>query len=363
MSRVKNELSPRERVQMALDLREPDRTPVDFWAVPEVWTRLQAHFGGVSEDEVLRRLRVDVRWVKPDYVGPERTLDDGTEVDAFGAWRKTVEHEFGSYNEYAGYPLADAESAEDVHAWDWSQTAYWDVSRLPDELARLDADQPYFTCYDVGGIFERSWGLRGLDRFLMDLVEQPEVACAIMDEMTDLYIANVTRVLAAGGGRIDMVYTWDDVAHQRGLMMSPRMWRRYIVPRHQRLNAAIRAADPHVKLMYHSCGAIFPLIPALIDELGIDVLNPLQPQAKGMDPARLKAQFGDRIAFHGGVDLQQTLPHGTPAEVQAEARHLIETLAPGGGYVLAAAHYLQNDIPTENILAMYETDRSIPQEA
>jgi uroporphyrinogen decarboxylase len=140
------------------------------------------------------------------------------------------------------------------------------------------------------------------------------------------------------------------------------MWRRYIVPRHQRLNAAIRAADPRVKLMYHSCGAIFPLIPDLIDELGIDVLNPLQPQAKGMDPARLKAQFGDRIAFHGGVDLQQTLPHGTPAEVQAEARHLIETLAPGG-YVLAAAHYLQNDIPTENILAMYETDRSIPQEA
>jgi uroporphyrinogen decarboxylase len=143
-------------------------------------------------------------------------------------------------------------------------------------------------------------------------------------------------------------------------MMSPSMWRTYIVPRHQRLNSAIRAADPNVKIMYHSCGAIFPMIGALIEELGIDVLNPLQPRAAGMDAARIKAAFGDRIAFHGGVDLQHTLPHGSPAEVEAEVRYLIETLGPGGGYVLSAAHYIQNDVPTENILALYQTDRSIP---
>ncbi|MBN1261583.1 MAG: hypothetical protein JXB35_12975 [Anaerolineae bacterium] len=352
-------LAPRERVRMALERREPDRVPVDLWAVPEVWTRLTREFGGISQEAVLKRLRVDVRWVRPTYVGPERTRPGGVEVDAFGAWRKVVFHDFGSYNEYAGYPLAEAQTAADVHAWDWSRTEYWDVGNLPGDLARLNEDDDYFICYDVGGIFERSWGLRGLDRFLIDLVEQPDIACAIMDRMTDLYIANVTRVLEAGGGRINMAYTWDDVAHQHGLMISPRMWRKFMAPRHQRLNAAIRAADPHVKIMYHSCGAIAPLIPSLLDDLGIDVLNPLQPQARGMDPARLKADFGDRLAFHGGVDLQYTLPHGNPDEVRAEVRRLIDTLGVGGGYVLAAAHYIQNDVPTQNILAMYGVDRRV----
>jgi len=350
-------MSPRERVRTALSHREPDRVPVDLWAVPEVWQRLQHYFGDVSRAEVLRRLHVDVRWVIPDYVGPERTSPDGFRVDHFGAWRQEVQHSFGTYAEYAGYPLADAETASDVHMWDWSRTEYWDMNSVQSQLDQLGAEDEYFVCYDVGGIFERSWGLRGLDRFLIDLAWEPEVACAIMDRMTDLYIANVTRLLEAGAGRIDMVYTWDDIAHQQGLFMSPAMWREYILPRHKRLNAAIRAFD--VKLMYHSCGAIYPLIPDLIRELGIDVLNPLQPRAKGMDLPRIKTEFGKQVAFHGGVDLQRILPHGSPTEVRAEVRHLCSVLGRGGGYILSAAHYIQNDVPTENIIAMYRTPREV----
>ena len=120
----------------------------------------------------------------------------------------------------------------------------------------------------------------------------PEVPCAIMDHMTDLYIDNVSRVLKAAAGRMDMVYTWDDIAHQRGLIMSPAMWRKHIVPRHQRLNIVIRAFD--VRLMYHSCGAIYPLIGDLIRDLGIDVLQSLQPRADDMDMRRIKGEFGDR---------------------------------------------------------------------
>ena len=349
------QMSPRERVYMALDHREPDRVPCDLWAVPEVRERLQSHFGYVSWEHVLQRLQVDVRWIAPDYVGPERSLPGGIRVGPYGSWRKTQVHGFGSYEEYAGYPLAEATTAEDVHAWDWSRTGFWDVSAIPAQLAEVDAEGDYFVCYDLGGIFERSWGLRGLEQFLLDLVQNPEVPCAIMDRMTDLYVDNVTRVLKAGGGRIDMVYTWDDMAHQHGLIMSPQMWHKHIVPRHQRLNIAIRAFD--VRLMYHSCGSIYPLIHALIRDLGIDVLQSLQPRAKDMDMQLIKREFGDQVAFHGGVDIQETLPHGSPDEVRSEVRARCSVLGHGGGYILSAAHYIQNDTPTENILAMYTTPR------
>ena len=284
-------------------------------------------------------------------------MPGGITVGEYGSWRKEVQHEFGSYSEYAGFPLADAKTAADVDAWDWSRTAYWDMEGVKAQLAQFDAEDTYFICYDLGGIFERSWGLLGMERFLMDLVINPDVPHAIMTHMTDLYIDNVTRLLEAGEGRVDMVYTWDDVAHQHGLLLSPKMWREHIMPHHQRLNAAIRRFD--VKLMYHSCGAIFPLIPALIEDLGIDVLNPLQPQAKGMDPQRIKDVFGDQIAFHGGIDLQYLLPHGTPEEVQAEVRRRCNILGKGGGYVLAPAHYIQNDVPMDNILALYSASREV----
>jgi uroporphyrinogen decarboxylase len=351
------ELSPRERVRTALAHRQPDRVPVDLWAVPEVQERLRTYFSAGSWDDVLRRLDVDARWVTPDYVAEQRTLPGGITVGAYGSWRRTQRHGFGSYEEYAGYPLAEARTADDVHAWDWPRTEHWDVSNIPGRLAQLRSQGDYFICYDLGGIFERSWGLLGLERFLMDLVENPEVPCAIMDHMTDLYIANVTRVLQAAQGRIDMVYTWDDIAHQRSLLMSREMWHKYIVPRHQRLNIVIRAFD--VKLMYHSCGAIYPLVGDLIRDLGIDVLQSLQPQADGMDMARLKDEFGHRLSFHGGVDIQHTLPHGTPEDVSAEVSQRMEVLGRGGGYILSAAHYIQNDTPTENILAMYRTPREV----
>ncbi len=349
-------LTPRTRVIIALEHKQPDRVPCDLWAVPEVRQRLTEHFGAPWE-EVLQRLEVDVRWVVPEYVGPHRTLPNGISVGPYGSYRKTQVHGYGSYEEYAGYPLAEAETAEDVHDWDWSRTEYWDVGVIPKQLKALDAAGDYFVCYDLGGIFERSWGLRGLERFLVDLMQNPAVPCAIMDRMTDLYIDNVTRVLKAGQGRIDMVYTWDDLAHQQGLIMSPKMWRKYIVPRHQRLNVAIRAFD--VRIMYHSCGAIYPLIGSLIRDLGIDVLQSLQPRAKNMDLRKIKAEFGDVVSFHGGVDIQQTLPHGTPEEVRAEVRDRCTVLGRGGGYILSAAHFIQNDTPTENILAMYTAPRVV----
>jgi uroporphyrinogen decarboxylase len=160
-----------------------------------------------------------------------------------------------------------------------------------------------------------------------------------------------------------MVYTYDDVATQNGLLISPRMWRKYILPRHQRLNKAIRAARYPVKIMYHSCGAVAPLVGAFVEEMDIDVLNPLQPRAAGMDMERIKAEFGDRLAFHGGVDIQHTLPKGTPGQVQAEVMERCRILGRGGGYICTSAHYIQADTPLENIVAMYTAPRELGPEA
>ena len=371
-------ISPWERVEMALAHRQPDRVPFDFWAVPEIWEKLRIALG-VEEQEassldeaspsdeaspgsevVLRLLGVDCRMVTPRYVGGKaRDLPDGSYIDAWGTHRRQVANEFGAYDEYASHPLAQAETVADVLDWDWASPDDWDVSGVREQCERLNAGTRYHLRYEVGGIFEWAWALRGFERFLVDLVEEPEVVCAIMDRFTDIYIENTLRVIDAAGGLLDMVYTYDDVGTQGGLLMSPRMWRKYILPRHQRLNEAIRAARYPVKIMYHSCGAVFPLIGPFIEEMGIDVLNPLQPRAAGMDMARIKADFGARLSFHGGVDIQHTLPHGTPGDVQSEVRDRCELLGRDGGYICTSAHYIQADTPVENIVAMYSARREL----
>jgi uroporphyrinogen decarboxylase len=357
-------LSPWQRVETSLAHREPDRVPFDFWAVPEVWDRLREALAlaadGTDDDTLLRLLGVDCRMVTTRYVGTRaRQLPDGTLIDAWGTHRRRVSNVFGTYEEYASHPLAGAGTVSDVLSWDWPSADDWDVSCVRTQCERLNADVKHHLRYEVGGIFEWSWALRGFERFLLDLVEKPDMACAIMDRFADLYIENTVRVIEAAGGLLDMVYTYDDVGTQNALLISPRMWHKYILPRHQRLNAAIRGAAYPVKIMYHSCGAVYPLISGFVEEMGIDVLNPLQPRAAGMDMARIKSEFGDRLSFHGGVDIQQTLPHGTPEEVQAEVRERCRVLGEGGGYICTSAHYIQADTPLENIVAMYTAPREL----
>jgi uroporphyrinogen decarboxylase len=363
-------LTPWQRVEMALGHREPDRVPFDFWAVPEVWDRLRIALrdDGASspeedaswDQEILRLLGIDCRMVTTRYAGTRaRELPDGTFLDAWGTHRQSVSNEFGTYDEYASHPLAGAETVGDVLSWDWASPDDWDVSGVPEQCERLNSGVRHHLRYEVGGIFEWSWALRGFERFLLDLVEKPDVACAIMDRFTDIYMENTVRVIDAAGGQLDMVYTYDDVGIQSGPLMSMRMWREHILPRHQRLNAAIRAAQYPVKIMYHSCGAIYPFIRAFIEEMDIDVLNPLQPRAAGMDMARIKAEFGDRLSFHGAIDIQDTLPHGTTEEVQSEVQERCRVLGRGGGYICTSAHYIQADTPLQNIIAMYTAPREL----
>lgn len=351
-------MSPYERVQAAVERRQGDRVPFDFWAVPEVINALQVYLGAKTEEQLLRLLGIDCRVVATDYIGPDpQRFTDGSYFTAWGDHRKLVSNPYSTYEEYASYPLADVHSVEAVKSWpNWPKPDYWDWRSIVKKIRNLNAEVRYHIRCEVGGIFESAWALYGLEHFLTDLVDQPEIPCAIMDAYTDLMIENVHRLMDAASGWIDMLYTYDDVAMQTGLLMSPVMWRKFILPRHQRLNQAIKSYG--LKILYHSCGGIAPLIGALVDEMGIDMLNPLQPRPTGMDMAKIKADFGDRLAFHGGIDLQQTMKIGSAEDVKREVVERIRVLGAGGGYICTTAHHIQADTPMENILALYTAPRA-----
>ncbi|MDC7235825.1 MAG: uroporphyrinogen decarboxylase family protein [Spirochaetales bacterium] len=353
------DLSSHERVKRALDHIQTDRVPFDFWVVSENWTRLLDYFHLKCKDELLDLLGIDCRIISPEYIGPvPETLEDGSFYSVLGSIRKAVRNEYSEYEEYAAFPLADAGSVAGVETWNkWPQSSWWNWDSLNQAAERANRQDKRHIRYDIGGIFESAWGLYGLDNFLMALYEKPEIPMAIMDCYTELFIANFKSAMSAAGDVIDMVYTYDDVAVQDGLLMSPEMWRKYILPFHQRLNRVIKEYD--IKLIYHSCGSVIPLIDAFRDEMHIDVLNPLQPAARGMDMGMIKNRWGDSIAFHGGGDLQKTLPFGSVDDVRGEVDYLCRTLGAGGGYICTSAHYIQADVPLENILAFYSTDRLV----
>jgi len=384
--------TPRERVRRAVRHQTPDRVPTDFLATPEVWDRLIARlepdsgpvgdsdFFDPAREALLRQLEIDCRLLSYDmFCAPPETvlrpgavveqwdvlsrstpnrmwrqrLADGTMLDIFGRHTHVAQHETGAYEEAASWPLESAQRVEDLRSFPWPEPDWWDFSAIPAVLAQLDRDQPYHIRFRIGSVFEVAWQLRGMQTMLTDLALDPAIPQAIMERLTDLYVELIRRVAAVAGARLDMMYFYDDVATQKSLMVSKRMWREHIRPWHARI---VEAAKQHgYPVMYHSDGAMYPLLNELI-ELGVDVLNPIQADAEGMDPVRLKAEFGDRLAFHGGIDIIQTLPRGTVDDVRREVRERIDVLGRGGGYILASSHHIQSDTPTENVLAMYELD-------
>lgn len=352
-----SEMNSHERVRAALNHEEPDRVPFDFWVVPENWVKLKEYFNVDSKDDLLDLLGVDCRIVSPDYSGPLlEQMDDGSFFNVWGSVRKIVQNDFSKYEEYAAFPLANVQSPSEVESWNkWPESSFWDWKSLHPAVAKANKREKRHIRYDIGGIFESAWALYGLDNFLVALYEKPEIPQAIMNCYTEIFISNFRAAMAEAGDSIDMVYTYDDVAVQDGLLMSPDMWRQYILPFHQKLNKVIKEYD--VKLIYHSCGSVIPLVDAFRDEMHIDVLNPLQPAAKDMDMKNIKSRWGDTLSFHGGGDLQRTLPFGTVDEVQNEVDSLCKTLGPRGGYICTSAHYIQADVPLENILAFYSTER------
>ncbi len=374
--------------------KEPDRVPMDFLATMEIWDRLIAHLKldttGIPDGEyyetgreaLLRHFEVDCRVLSYDMfcTPPDSLIKPGSQVDWWVSmnrstpnrmWRQAnpdetfndiwsthsyrMETAVGSYEGFKTWPLSLATTVDELKQHPWPTPDWWDFSPLPGIMQRLDTYQPYHIRFRVGSVFEIGWQLRGLQEFMMDFIENPALPMYIMDRLTEIYLENLRRVLeldAANGSRLDMVYFYDDVATQQSLMVSKKMWREFVRPHHVKI---IELAHKYGKpVMYHTDGSVYQMIPEFID-MGIDLLNPLQPDAKDMDLQRIKDEFGDKICFHGGVDIMRTLPKGKPEQVQAEVRNRVKVLGTGGGYILCSSHHIQPDTPIANVIAMYDS--------
>lgn len=346
-------MNSRDRVLAAVSLAQPDRVPMDFHANPWVYRRLHRDLGISSHRQLLERLRsdvVDIRGVvDPKYRGPvppSRELPGGVRENFWGWRQKLVETATGPEDCFVEFVLAGAESVDDLEGHRWPSPDWFDFSET---AAKLDEWRDFAVMASGASVFQHPTFLRGVDNLLVDMATRPEMAHWLMDAFTDFYVEFFDRMLTAAAGRIQILRAADDLGTQRSLFFSAAMFRTFIKPRLARL---VEMTHSHgVKFLFHSCGAIRPVIEDLI-EIGVDVLDPLQAAAEGMNPEELKAAYGSRLCLHGGICTQYLLPRGTPDEVRREVRRRLEILGVGGGYILAPCHVLQTDVPTENVLAM-----------
>ena len=317
------------------------------------------------DEDLKERFGVDVWGVSPGSPrgackGPWTEGDYHKLRDEWGIeWWMPVEG--GLYFDMRRHPLAEAQSPKDLENFPWPDPLhperYQGLAARADEL--LNRRQvAYVLGRNAAGVFETSIWLRGFENFFSDMAMNPALAEAILEKVCEIKMRYWERALAEVGENVMIASEADDLATQDRLLISPAMYRRFIKPRHTRLFAHIKkSARAPVKIFYHCCGAVAELIPDLI-ESGVDILNPVQVSAAGMDTRELKRRFGDVLTFHGGgVDTQRTLPYGAPQAVRDEVKRRIDDLAPGGGFIFATVHNIQADVPPENIAAMWEALR------
>jgi len=250
---------------------------------------------------------------------------------------------------YVDFPLAHADSIEKVEAHTWPNVDWFDFEGFAESL---ELWKDFAVMASGASVLQHPMLLCGMDKILTDMALDPELACCIFDKFTDFYLAYYDKMLSAAEGRIDLFRIGDDIGTQRGPLMSPAMFRKFIMPR---LRSLVDLAHSYnTKVMFHSCGSIITFFDDLI-EIGVDILDPIQVSAAKMDPARIKKQYGSRICLHGSIDTQYILPQGSPQQVAEDVRQMIHILGSNGGFILAPCHVLQTDVPTDNVRAMYET--------
>ncbi|MCX6997018.1 MAG: uroporphyrinogen-III decarboxylase [Kiritimatiellaeota bacterium] len=346
-------MTPRERVLQAVQHREPDRVPLFYRDVPAVEARLRRDLGLPSREALLEWLRIDFRWVEPAYVGPPLQDDTtGRRRDIWGVEYRWIEAGHGGQWEPAAGPLAQVEDPAALDDYPWPQLEWFDFAAVAAQLQRY-RDYAIMTAPGVAspGVLSTIQFLLGMERTLTDMLINPDFFQALAARILAFNLAFIERLYAVAGDRIDFFRIGDDFGTQRGLLFGKPQWREFIRPS---LAAMSRIAKRHGSRYYqHTCGAVRELIPELLD-VGVDVLDPLQVKAAGMAPAELKAEFGGRLCFSGGVDEQELLPRGTPDQVARAVCDLLAVMAPGGGFFLGPTHNFQADIPTANIVAMYQ---------
>lgn len=344
----------KERVSLSMSHKDTDRVPIfGLRFTPEVQKTFEQYLQnkGMSFETIKNKFN-DIIGIGPDYIGPKSEMfADGSSKDIWGIIRKRQDYGVGIYDEISFYPLADVDNLKDVEKYPWPKAEYYDFDKFYDKLIKFNLNDYYAVRSGAGNIFETATWMMGMEKIMIELIENPKLVCKVLEHITDFFIDYNKRLLSTARGKVDIIVTADDLGSQRGLLISKEMFSKYIKPFHAKLNKAIKEFG--VKVMFHSDGSIMEIIPELID-MGIDVLEALQFDADGMDPKLMKEKYGDVLCFHGGVSVQKVLPFGNERDVEEHVKYLIDSLYKNGGYILAPCHAIQVDTPPENIMRMFK---------
>ena len=344
-------MNHRERILAAIRRQPVDRIPSDMWATPEVIDKLFKHFNVNSMVDLYDRLEIDgIFGIVPDYIGPKiEQKDESIRYDEWGrGWKKQV-YNTGIYEEQVVYPLENIDTLEGLESYQFPSPDWYDYSVLPAKAAQFPG-----RAIECGytALFYYHTMLRGLEGAMMDLALRPEFSMWLIQKLSDFFYEYHRRCYEAAKGLIDLTQVTDDFGSQIGLLISPKAFEQYFRAPMQR--AIDLAKSYNILVFHHDDGDCRRLIPSLV-EMGIDILNPIQWRCGNWDLDELKTSFGNRLAFHGGVDNQITLPRGTPDDVRREVRWLIQSLGRDHtGLIVAPCHNLQAVSPVENIIALYE---------
>ncbi|NQT86850.1 hypothetical protein HQ560_08810 [bacterium] len=332
-------MTPRDIVRAQIAHQETDVIPYTLPFEGDVAERLDAHYGSADWRQRLVPYTVGVSAVETN---PQEPIDDVHTRDGYGGvWRMDrrpwhLEHPPLAAPSFEGYDLPTAES-------------FFRPENKAKAFQTCEAHQDSFLIAHLGwGLFERSWNLRGFENALMDCIAEPDFYAEMLDRLTDLYLAFVEYTVDLP---VDGILFGDDWGDQRGVILGPERWRKFLKPRWAKIYEAVHARGKIV--MSHSCGSVADILPDII-EIGLDVLESVQPEAAGMNPYKLKKAYGDKIAFWGCLGSQSTIPFGTPDEIRAEIRRLRTEMSRGGGYILGPAKALQPGTPVENAAACIE---------
>jgi uroporphyrinogen decarboxylase len=371
----------RDRVLTALNHHEPDRVPIDLGGNQTgihkfAYQKLLDHLGMDEEivimdlvqqlakpsETVLERLRVDTRYIsakgsdsfKGEVVRRERNGAMWSDfTDEFGVtWSMPEERPY--YFDITHSPVADL-SLDEIKEYPFPKGD--DPSRfegLRDRALLLRKETPYAVISGISGVvYEICWYMRGLENLFIDMLEQPQILEAIIDRTLKFWMDWFRLFLDEAADVVDVIMIGDDLCGQDGPLYMPRIYRLIVKPRQKQLVQYIKSRT-RAKIWYHTCGSVLEYLPDLLDN-GIDILNPVQISARGMDPATLKARFGGRLSFWGGgIDAQHVLPTASPEEVGEHVRRNIEAFKPGGGYIFNNVHNIQADVPPENVVALFD---------
>lgn len=354
-------MNSKERTLAALNHQEPDRPPIYVSLTPQLAEKLSAdndlpfeeaidamESARISHMDLLAHLGVDI--IGTAAVSPPSALTmelpDGRMKNEWGMIYKNV----GLYYEFDEFPLAHAETKEDILNYPFPDP--YAEGRFDKAIEMIDRfGQSHGIIGDVEtSFYELSWYLTGMEKLMIDMLMESEYVPYLLDEIMNQIIITGKKLIELG---IDFLWCGDDFGGQDGMLIDPEMWRKIFKPRIKYMFEEFRKVRPDLKIAWHSCGSIIPIIPDFI-EIGLNILNPIQPKAKGMEPEFLKKTYGKDLVFFGGIDVQELLPYGKPQQIKDEVRRRIDILGKGGGYIVAPAHNIQADTPLENVYAFFD---------